>query len=260
MTREWYEELHKLLYDREKNLETLSEVKEINHMCEMFLQKYPFHEYPYSGYEALRFVCNNYEFETVLDVGFGEGYQSEAFIKEGKRVTAIDYGKSNRISKIEGKYDSEKFRMIIDDFNNFEFDSKFDVVWTSHVLEHQLNPHAFLKKIAACVHEGGVIAVTVPPYKSEIVGGHVSVWNPGLLLYRLILAGIDCSNAHVKKYGYNVSVVVRKVTISVLDKIGYDAGDLSVLKELFPKGIEFYDEYLKRDICFDGNIQQLNWE
>lgn len=98
------------------------------------------------------------------------------------------------------------------------------------------------------------------PYKSEIVGGHVCLWNAGLLLYRLVLAGNDCSSAHVKKYGYNVSVIVEKKSINVLDRIGYDVGDIRKLKEYLPQNIEYYDEFLGRDILFEGNILELNWK
>jgi hypothetical protein len=83
------------------------------------------------------------------------------------------------------------------------------LVWCSHVLEHQPNAGLFLAKLIRDCRDGGILAITVPPAKTEIVGGHVSLWNAGLLLYRLALTGIDCRDARVKTYGYNVSVIVR---------------------------------------------------
>ena len=61
----------------------------------------------------------------------------------------------------------------------------------SHVLEHQFDPQRFLRKIYECLNPDGVLALTVPPRKDEIVGGHVSLWNGGLLLYHLVLAHLD---------------------------------------------------------------------
>lgn len=52
--------------------------------------------------------------------------------------------------------------MIIDDFNTYNFDEKFDCVWSCHVLEHQLNVQSFLERVISCTKDGGVIAITVP--------------------------------------------------------------------------------------------------
>lgn len=152
MTKEWKEEFENLLFRQEKNQETLEEVHKIYQKTAKFLQNYPFVNYPFPGYEAFRFVCSHFKFDTVLDVGCGEGFQSKAFLDEGKTVTAIDYGKSNRVGEFK---ENEKFHLIIDDFNKYIFDGQFDLVWTCHVLEHQLNIQAFLEKIVSFVREGG---------------------------------------------------------------------------------------------------------
>lgn len=102
-----------------------------------------------------------------------------------------------------------------------------------------------------------MLAITVPPLKNTIVGGHVSIWNAGLILYRLILAGFDCSEASVYRYGYNISVIVRKKTIHVLDKITYDKGDIRRLSPYWPKGIKM--RHKEFDDSFYGWIKKLNW-
>lgn len=152
MTKEWEEELENLLFRKEKSQETLDEVHEIYQKAAKYLQNYPFKKYPFPGYEAFRYVCSYFKFDTVLDVGCGEGFQSEAFLNEGKIVTAIDYGKSNRVGRF---IENEKFHLIIDDFNKYIFNKQFDVVWACHVLEHQLNVQTFLEKIVSFVREGG---------------------------------------------------------------------------------------------------------
>ncbi len=258
MTEHMRDELHHILYEQDRNSATLKEVHEIYQMVAKYLINYPFEKEEYLGFQALEYLCKNYTFETVLDVGCGEGYQSEAFLKNGKTVTAIDYGKSNRISQMQLN-NSECFDLIIDDINTYEFGCEFDVVWAGHVLEHQLDVQQFLTKIFSFCREGGVIAITVPPYKSEIIGGHVSLWNPGMLLYRMILAGVNCRHAHIKKYGYNISCIVEKESINVIDKIGYDVGDLRILKEYFPENLVFSEEGKGRDYVFEGNFEQLNW-
>jgi len=99
--------------------------------------------------------------------------------------------------------------------------------------------------------EDGLIAITVPPAKSQIVGGHLSIWNPGLLIYNMILSGLDCSEASVKKYGYNISVIVKKRSIKVPPLL-YDYGDIQRLTEYFPYPYNYHG--------FDGNsLLNHNW-
>ena len=210
--------------------------------------------YPYRSYEALHYLLNNFQFNTVLDIGCGEGIHSNEFLLHGKNVTAIDYGhspyfKENKISK--------SIECIIGDINTYQFNRQFDCVWCSHILEHQLDVQKFLTKIVGLVSEGGVLAITVPPYKPEIGGGHVSIWNAGLLLYRLVLAGCDCRDVHIKTYDYDISVILRKKSIYVLNDIVYDMGDIRTLIKYFPEGLETY--HYEKDEQFNGNIEKINW-
>ena len=89
---------------------------------------------------GLQVLIDNFEFESVLDVGSGDGGHSKMFRKAGKKVTALDYGKSIY-------FDNNTFTdIIIADFNVYNFNEQYDCVWASHILEHQLTPHLFLKK------------------------------------------------------------------------------------------------------------------
>lgn len=193
----------------------------------------------------------DYDFDTVLDVGGGAGEQAAVFEAFGKHVTSVDYGKSIYFEKRNAQRD-----VIVGDFNTLELPRRYDLVWCSHVLEHQLDAHGFLKRLHAATKEGGVLAVTVPPAKSEIVGGHVSLWNAGLLLYRLVLAGFDCRQARVCRYGYNISVLLEKVSIE-LPELAYDCGDLRRLRAFLPQDLPFRPNAL--DDPFDGEIDRLNW-
>lgn len=210
---------------------------------------------PLSADEALDFLLKNFRFDSVLDIGCGQGLHSEIFLKNGKAVTAIDYGDSIYFKR--RKKDS-KISLIVEDINKFESTQQWDCVWCAHVLEHQLNPHNFLKKIHSLIKENGILAITVPPLEELIVGGYVSVWNAGLLLYHLVLAGFDCSNAHIKKYGYNLSVILEKHSINVLNNISYDAGDIKKIRKFLPSEIDFM-EVENNDNHFWGNIECMNW-
>ena len=190
-------------------------------------------------------LLRDYTFQTVLDIGCGEGKHSDLFLDAGKDVTAIDYGESPYFLK-----NKSRIKAIVADFNRYEFDRQFDCVWCCHVLEHQLNPHDFLKKVHAVLKEDGVLCITVPPAKQRISGGHVSLWNAGLLLYHLVLAGFDCSHAETMRYDYNVSVIVKKRTVDVMDKLVFDAGDITTIRPYLPEKLLYYQG--KQDVYFDG--------
>lgn len=174
------------------------------------------------------------DFRTVLDIGSGRGLHSYEFLRHSKEVTTVSL---------------EEPAHIIGDYNDQIFYEKFDCIWASHVLEHQRNPGEFLEKCYKDLKDDGILAITVPPRKDIIVGGHVTLWNAGLLLYNLILAGFDCSEASVKTYGYNVSVIVKK-KLAVHGNLAMGRGDIEKLAHLFPMDVEH---------GFDGNIQEINW-
>lgn len=140
--------------------------------------------------------------------------------------------------------------MYLGDFITVNFEKSYDAVWCAHVLEHQLNPNIFLKKIHSLVKEGGFLCIIVPPRKPIIVGGHVSIWNAGLLMYHLIHAGFDCSNAIVYQYDYNIGIILKKNII--LPKLHYDIGDAERLKDFFPKPLSTETD------SFNGDILKLN--
>lgn len=197
-----------------------------------------------AGY-ALEILLDHCDFDSVLDVGSGAGKHADVLESSGKNVTAIDFGVS-----IYFQQKTNRRLDIIADYYQYKFDEPFDCIWGSHVLEHQPNPNDFLRKAFSDLKEGGWIAITVPPLKHQIVGGHLSLWNAGLLLYQLVFAGFDCSDAMVRTYGYNVSVIVKKKSITEMPQLHYDSGDINRLAKFFPPNL---------GEGFDGRIRSLNW-
>ena len=182
------------------------------------------------GNECCAKLLAEYDFRTVLDVGAGTGDATRAFRAADKIVTPTDL-------QTHGNYVSTRFH------------EQFDLVWCCHVLEHAPCVSAFIDKLVDDCREGGIIAITVPPLKHEIVGGHVSLWNAGLLTYRLALSGIDCTEIRLHKYGYNISAIVRKRTVE-LPHLVWDAGDIEALQPLLPA-------FLHNNA--NGDIASWNW-
>lgn len=169
------------------------------------------------GDEALERILA-YPVRTVLDIGSGSGKHAERMRAAGKSVTTLDLHEG---ADIQG------------DYLETRFSDRFDAIWCCHVLEHQRNPGTFLDKCRDDLKNGGILAVTVPPLKHKLVGGHVSLWNEGVLIYHLVLAGFDCSRAIVGCYGYNVSAIVARRDIEI-PSLTNGRGDLEALAPYFP--------------------------
>lgn len=157
----------------------------------------------------------------VLDIGSGTGEHAAAMREAGLNVTTIDLGND---ADLRGDY------LLIDA-------GKFDGIWCSHVLEHCLNVNAFLVKMRHDLEPDGILAITVPPLRYRLVGGHINLFTEGTLVYNLVLAGFDCSKASVGVYGYNLSVVVRN-NAAQLPTLFYDKGDIELLYQYFPWYVE----------------------
>ena len=197
---------------------------------------------------SLQKLLRDYSFETVIDIGSGAGDHAKIFHKYQKKVTALDFGTSIYAQKKGNNYNGIEHIEV--DFYAYDPSHKFDCLWASHVLEHQSNPGLFINKCMKLVKEDGIIAITVPPMEENVLGGHLTNWNAGLLIYNLVFSGIDCSDCSIMSYGYNISVIVRNRKRSTAN-LTYDNGDITKLLQYFPKCINTEP--------FDGRIRNWNW-
>ncbi|RPI39743.1 MAG: class I SAM-dependent methyltransferase [Betaproteobacteria bacterium] len=175
------------------------------------------------GYHTILRLVSSYDFQTVLDIGSGAGEHARFLRHFGKQVFAVD-----RVAGAD----------YVGDFNTLVLDRQFDVVWCSHVLEHQRNVGAFLEKIFAALKDDGILALTVPCHPRErLIAGHLTVWNAGLLCYNLVLAGFDCSEAKLLQT-FELGLIVRKRKAGRAELGHYDPGlagdELDRLGRFFP--------------------------
>lgn len=156
----------------------------------------------------------------ILEIGPGpHNYHTKWFKHHGHDVTTVDIAHNPD---------------IYGDYNEVELDNKYGCVWAAHVLEHQLNVNSFLKKIYNDLEDGGILAVTVPPRKDHLVGGHLTLWTPALLFYNLILAGFNCFDAKFLRYQYNMTAIVEKIPADLPKDLHFDKGDIEKLSHFFP--------------------------
>lgn len=185
----------------------------------------------------LQLICrHDAEFTTVLDIGAGAGEHSRFLQLYGKKTYSVDLHKSAD---------------YVGDFMTCDIDRKFDVVWCSHVLEHQRNVGAFLEKIYSVLNDDGLLAISVPTHPRErMVSGHITSWNAGLLIYNLVLAGFDCRQASFLQ-SFDLSLIVRKrpaIGGDVLSSAGY--APLEEISRYFPFPVT---------TGANAEIKSLNW-
>ena len=171
-------------------------------MHQTSLTKNAFKEYfiTWSGFALIEFLVserNNIgtKFKTGLDIGSGEGVHTAILRHAGLEVFQVD------------KYSNTAEYKV--DFIEHEFDRKFDVIFCSHVIEHQRNVGLFLDKIFDLLSDDGVLIISAPNHSVEtLVEGHLNSFLFPLFLQHMIHAGFDCKN------GKYLSIVENSFIVS----------------------------------------------
>lgn len=209
------------------------------------------------GGQVIQKLLDEYKFQTVADIGAGVGWHSKIFKDHGKTVVGIELGKTHALQggKTDGKGTESQ---IVGNFMCGKLDRTFDVVWANHVLEHIQNPGLFMKRLFDMLPEGGILALSVPPFKTDTVGGHVSNWHAGLLIQHLVRSGFNCKHLRFLRHGYNLSLLLKKVSITEKINWIHDNGDIKLMKPYLPDVLVETNNDLKKD-SFNGNIVALNW-
>jgi SAM-dependent methyltransferase len=188
------------------------------------------HGYDERGGAALSY-CRALGPKTVLDVGSGGGQHAAAFVSDGAAVTCIDYGTSIYAKNSSGASGAQ---VINTDFSTWTPDAQYDLVWASHVLEHQRNVGMFIERLINCCAPDGHVAIVVPFPHRRLWGGHVTLWTPGLLAYNVAICGVDLRDA-VMRYGYRETWLVFRPKRILLPELTYDSGDVDKLSQFLPR-------------------------
>lgn len=147
------------------------------------------------GLHALLKVLRDECFETVLDVGSGAGEHARFFQLFGKKVSTC-----NLFSPADW----------VGDFLEAPIEGPFDLIWCSHMLEHQRNPGLVLDKMRRLLRPDGILVLCLPHHPpARLVPGHLSTWSLALACQHLVYAGFDCRNISAFS-SYELSLIVRK--------------------------------------------------
>lgn len=193
--------------------------------------------------------------ERLLEIGIGNGVAARAFLAAGCTVVATGFDVDEYLS--EPLPDELEFHSDIDmtDLSIFDSDS-FDAVWCAHVLEHVLDTGCALAEVRRVLRPDGRLMVSVPPFKHQVVGGHVHPgWNVGILMYVLAVCGFDLRDGAFVHHGYNIFADVRNGRgFRGQRPLRFANGDIEKLRRMrrFPRGFPARQG-------FDGDIAGWNW-
>lgn len=123
------------------------------------------------------------KYVTCLDIGCGDGVHGEIMKQAGLKVTGVD------------KYsDKADFNLDFMSYTRARH-MNFDVVFCSHVIEHQRNIGDFLDRIYDVLSDDGVLIISAPNHPAEtLIEGHLNSFIFPLFLQHMIHAGFDCKN------------------------------------------------------------------
>ncbi len=125
-------------------------------------------EYPNSTIDAKRMIdtinkiMDSHGKKSLLDIGCGYGFFTQAALKTGFTVTALelsDHGK--KITK-----ELTGIEPVSSSFETFSCASSFDVIMMSQILEHALDIHLWIEKAYQYLTAGGVLAIALPNFSS----------------------------------------------------------------------------------------------
>lgn len=126
-------------------------------------------------YEVLRSRLK--ETDSVLEIGFGEGYGSNMISEFTKSVIGLDVNE-DAVNFASEKYGTSNCSFQKYDGGKLPFeDQRFDSVVSYQVIEHIDDDHSYLKQIHRVLKNGGTFYLTTPNRLHRLEPGQ-EPWNP----------------------------------------------------------------------------------
>ena len=121
----------------------------------------------------------------ILDIGCGGGLLSEPMCRLGADVTGIDASEKNiQVAKLHAKKNNLDIKYLSTSPENFETNSKFDVILNMEIIEHVEDVDFFLESCSSLLRKKGIMFVatinkTLKSYLFAIIGAeYILQWLP----------------------------------------------------------------------------------
>jgi len=158
----------------------------------------------------------------VLDIGAGQGLNTDAIVADNPRVTSVTCLEVNPRAIVALK--KKKYSVINKDLDDAKYElpkNKFDTIIMTDVVEHVLSPYAVLKNVFESLRPNGVLVLSTPDaHKSDVDEKHVSYFCYRGLVLTLQNVGFSHKNI-VRVYNGVLSPTVTRIvsTIPIVNKL-----------------------------------------
>lgn len=117
---------------------------------------------------------HEHKFNTVLDIACANGYGTKILSNVCRTIVGID-NKEKYIEIARKNNMANNIEYILLDVDNNDLYGDYDVIVCFETLEHLKYPNEFLKKIYSCLDKDGVVLLSVPNSKFEIIENGVNL-------------------------------------------------------------------------------------
>lgn len=158
-------------------------------------------DYQYAVFQHIKkYIQSNSNVKTLVDLGCGTAFKINQFFKDLPiEITGVDQS----FTVEQGAKNYPYINWIADDFgksSDVQFD-KYDVIISSDVIEHLIDPDLLLERVKKCAHKDSKIFLSTP--ERDLVRGketfgpapnklHIREWNQ------------DEFNKYLKSHGFKI--------------------------------------------------------
>ncbi len=125
-------------------------------------------------YDLAKPICKD---KVVLDIACGTGYGTYTLAQVAQKIDGVDIDKES-VELAQKQYTLPNLTYTVGDGTTIPFaDNMFDVVISFETIEHIVEYHHFLDEIHRVLKPGGVLLMSTPNYKGELVKNTYHVTN-----------------------------------------------------------------------------------
>lgn len=152
----------------------------------------------------------------ILDVAAAQGNFSLLLAESGYEVTWNDL-RDDLVGYVQSKYECGNIQFAPGDVFTLDFESCFDLVLITEVIEHVAHPDKFISKIAQLVKPGGYIVMTTP--NGEYFRNRLPKFSacPDPSIFEAIQFGPDSENHIFLLHLEEVYQLAQQAGVSVID-------------------------------------------
>jgi 2-polyprenyl-3-methyl-5-hydroxy-6-metoxy-1,4-benzoquinol methylase len=105
--------------------------------------------------------------ERILDVGCGNAWVAEEFVKRGRFVCSMDISTGNPEQAVRKFPSRDHVGLVADAFHLPVKDGSFNAIIASEIIEHTVDPRGFVHSLYAALAPGGRLIISTP-YKEKL--------------------------------------------------------------------------------------------